>query len=147
MRLFVHRTLTHMKSQLSLSSRTDNNLVHINIIWLLDRERNRTGNRVWRHRERSVGRELGPDLRILHGIREVRLRSTRRNDRYAQLSTSLLAQTLGDGTYSELRASIDRLVRYNAMSSCRSDVDKLPEILPAENRQRSRDAIQNTFDV
>src|SRR5206468_2125485 len=79
--------------------------------------------------------------------REVRPDESRRDDRHAQLIAGLLAQTLGDGAHGELRAGIDRLVRYSLMSCCRSDVDEMPETLLAEDRKRCGDAVQNTFDV
>lgn len=77
-------------------------------------------------------------------FREIRPDEARRNDRHAQLIAGLLAQTLGDGAHGELRAGIDRLVRYSLMSCCRSDVDEMPETLLAEDRQRCGDAVQNT---
>src|SRR5437868_6236244 len=88
------------KSQLPLRSGTDNNLVHINIGWLLNRERNSAGNRIRRYRELvSGGGELGFHLRTCHTFREVCPDEARRNDRHAQLIASLLAQTFGDGTH------------------------------------------------
>jgi len=65
---------------------------------LLDRERNSTGDRIWRHRELVSGlREFGFHLRICHRFREVRADEARRDDCHAQLIAGLLAQTLGDG--------------------------------------------------
>src|SRR5439155_301774 len=105
-------------------------------------------DRIWRHRELVSGRgELGFHLRICHTFREVRPDEARRNDRHAQLIAGLLAQTLGNGAHGELRAGIDRLVRYSLMSCCRSGVDEMSETLLAKDRQRCGDAVQNTFDV
>jgi hypothetical protein len=124
-------------SGLALRSRTDHDLVHINVSRLLDRERNCAGDRIRRHRELVSGvGELGLHLRIRHTFREVRPHEARRNDRYPQLIASLLAQTLRDGAHGKLRAGIDRLVRYSLMSSCRSGVDEMPEALFAEDGQR-----------
>src|SRR5947208_2951742 len=111
----------------------DDDLVHIDIGRLFDRERDRAGDRSWRHRELVPrGGELGLHLWICYAVREVRLDEARRNDRHAQLVAGLLPQTFGDGAHGELRAGIDRLVRHGLMSRRGSGVDKMPEALPAK---------------
>src|SRR6266478_10175981 len=106
----------------------DDDLVHIDIGRLFDRERDRAGDRSWRHRELVPrGGELGLHLWICYAVREVRLDEARRNDRHAQLVAGLLPQTFGDGAHGELRAGIDRLVRHGLMSRRGSGVDKMPE--------------------
>ena len=134
--------------ELPLRSGANNYLVDINIGRLLDRERNSAGDCIRGHRKLVSGDgKLGFHLQICHRFREVRPDKPRRNDRHAQLIAGLLAQSLGDGAHGELRAGIDRLVRYGLMSRCRSGVAEMPETLLAEERQRCRDAVQNTFDV
>src|SRR6266550_5541210 len=135
-------------AELTLRSGTDYNLAHINIGRLLDRERNSAGDRLRRHGELVPGLfELGFHLRICHSFREVRVDEARRNDRHAQLVAGLLPQTFGDGTPGELRAGIDRLVRFSDKSCRRSSVNEMSETLLAEDRQRCGDAVQNPFDV
>ena len=64
--------LRHHPGKLALRSGTDHYLVHINIGGLLDRERNRAGDRIRRHRELvSGGGELGFHVRIGHAVGEV----------------------------------------------------------------------------
>src|SRR6266576_2032013 len=135
-------------AELTLRSGTDNNLVHINIVRLLDCERNRARDRLRRHGELVPElNELGFYLRIRHSFREVRVDEARRNDRHAQLVASLLPQTFGDGAHGKLRAGIDRLVRFSDKSCCRSSVNEMSETLVAEDRQRCGNAVQHTFDV
>src|SRR6266404_3798856 len=65
-------------AELTLRSGTDNNLVHINIVRLLDRERNSARDRLRRHGELVPGLfELGFHLRICHSFREVRVDEAR----------------------------------------------------------------------
>jgi hypothetical protein len=63
------------------------------------------------------------------------------------LSPGLLPQTFGDGAHGELRAGIDRLVRFSDKSCRRSSVNEMSETLLAEDRQRCGDAVEHTFDV
>src|SRR5260221_11613304 len=133
---------------LVLCSGTDNYLADIDISRLLDRERNGASNRIRRDRDPAHPfNDRGLHLRICHRFSEVRVDEAGRDDRHAQSIAGLLAQTLGDGAYGELRAGIDRHGRYNLEPSCRSGVDEMPEPLLAEDRQRRRDAVQNAFDV
>ena len=68
---------------LDLRSGTDNDLVHISIGRLLDRERNGAGNRHWRNRHLvHLIDNSGFNLRICHGLREVRVDESRRDARY-----------------------------------------------------------------
>ena len=86
-------------SRLSLCRGTDHYFVYIDIGWLLDRERNRAGDCLWRHRKLFFGSgELRLHFRIRHIFREVRFDGTRRNYCHAQFIASLLAQSFGDGT-------------------------------------------------
>ena len=132
--------------ELTLRSRTDNNFVHINIGRLLDRERNSARDRLRRHGELVPGLfELGFYLRIRHSFREVRVDEARGNDRHSQLVAGLLPQTFGDGTHGELRAGIDRLVRFSDKSCCRSSVNEMSETLLAEDRQRGESSIVESW--
>ena len=136
------------EAELTLRSGADNNLIDINIGRLLDRERNSAGNRIRPDRHLAhCAENLGLHLRIGHGFREVCPNEARRNDRHAQLIAGLLAQTLGDRAHGELRAGINRHGRFNDNSSRRSNVNKMPETLMAEDRQRCGDAVQNALDV
>ena len=64
--------LRHHPGKLALRSGTDHYLVHINIGGLLDRERNRAGDRIRGHREPVTGRlELRFHVRIGHAVGEV----------------------------------------------------------------------------
>ena len=59
-------------AELTLRSGTDNDLIHINIGRLLDRERNGAGYRIGRQRELVPGLgELSFHLRICHSFREI----------------------------------------------------------------------------
>jgi len=65
-------------AELTLRSGTDNNLVHINIGRLLDRERNGAGDRIRRDRHLvHCADDLGLHFRICHGVREVRVNEAR----------------------------------------------------------------------
>src|SRR5450755_1798402 len=131
-----------------LCGRTDNDLAHINIGWLLNRERNGAGDRIRRHPSLVPSLfELRFHYRICRSFREVRPRHARRDDRHAQLVADLLAQALGDGAHGDLRASIDRHGRQDKISRCGSDVDEVPGTLRAEDRQCCRDAVENAFNV
>jgi hypothetical protein len=66
---------------------------------------------------------------------------------HAQLVASLLAQALGDGAHGELRARVNRLVWDSFVSGRRSDGDKMPASLPAEDRKCGGNAVQNALDV
>jgi hypothetical protein len=107
------------EADLDLRIGTANYLVYINISRLLDRIRNGAGNRLRRNRHLvHLVHDLGFDLRIRHGIREVRVDESRRNVRHAQLIAGFLAQTLGDRAHGVLRAGIDRHGRSDLNSGC-----------------------------
>src|ERR1700682_914337 len=121
---------------------TNDNLTHVNISRLLDRERNGTGDRIrWNRKAVHRRRDLGPYLRIVHRFRKVRLHEAGRNDGHAQLVACLLTQALRDGAHGELRRGIDRLIRFGDESCSRSSVDEMSKALPAEDRQCCGDAV------
>jgi hypothetical protein len=135
-------TYRFQEADSDLRSGTDDDLVYINFVRLLDGERNSTSDRRrWNRHLLHPLYNLGFDPRICHGIREVRLDKSRRNARHAQLIPGFLSQGLGDGAHGVLRASIDRHGRYDLNSGRRNDIDQMSETLPAEHRQRGGDAV------
>ena len=50
-----HQRYSAQRDELRLRTGTDDYLIHIDVGWLLDRERNGAGGRIWRHREPVTG--------------------------------------------------------------------------------------------
>src|SRR5258705_10926825 len=79
------------RAELCLRGGTDDDLVHIDIGRLLDGERNRAGDRIWRHGEPVSGvGEPSSQLRVCYGFDEFRPDEAWRDDRHAQLVAGFL---------------------------------------------------------